>query len=157
MRHLNRSRPGNLERQTRGPIYTSSVSSSTSFSPEKQWDVYGWFGQSLQNKPFIAVDSRGRVFVTDPESYRVLEFSATGAFHASLLSGLIVNSDGIIGNILAPAGFTLFYDPALNPGLSGAYKFSGGGSLTPVPVPGAVLLGVLGLGTAGWRLRRKRA
>jgi DNA-binding beta-propeller fold protein YncE len=55
-----------------------SSADGTSYSPEKQWDVYGWFGQSLQNKPFIAVDSRGRVFVTDPESYRVLEFSATG-------------------------------------------------------------------------------
>ena len=27
-----------------------------SFSPLAQWDVNGWFGQSLENKPFIAVD-----------------------------------------------------------------------------------------------------
>jgi len=27
--------------------------------------------------------------------------------------------------------------------------------LAPAPLPGAVLLGVLGLGTAGWRLRRR--
>jgi uncharacterized protein (TIGR03663 family) len=49
-----------------------------SFSPDSQWDVYGWFGQSLENKPFIAVDGRGRVFITDPEGYRVMEFSNTG-------------------------------------------------------------------------------
>ncbi len=48
------------------------------FTPDKQWDVYGWFGQSLENKPFIAVDSQDRVFVTDPDGYRVLEYSASG-------------------------------------------------------------------------------
>jgi DNA-binding beta-propeller fold protein YncE len=40
--------------------------------------VNGWFGQSLDNKPFIAVDAKGDVFVTDPEGYRVLEFDNNG-------------------------------------------------------------------------------
>lgn len=48
------------------------------FSPEKQWDVFGWFGQSLDNKPFIAVNDAGHVFITDPEGYRVIEFNPTG-------------------------------------------------------------------------------
>lgn len=51
----------------------------TSFTPESQWDVYGWFGQSLENKPFIAVDQQGNVFVTDPDGYRVMEFTSAGA------------------------------------------------------------------------------
>ena len=48
------------------------------FLPEKQWDVFGWFGQSLDNKPFIAVNDDLHVFVTDPEGYRVMEFDQNG-------------------------------------------------------------------------------
>ena len=44
-----------------------------SFTPLKQWDVAGWVGQSLDNKPFIAVDNARHVFVTDPEGFRVIE------------------------------------------------------------------------------------
>ena len=48
------------------------------FLPEKQWDVFGWFSQSLDNKPFIAVNDDLHVFVTDPEGYRVIEFNPNG-------------------------------------------------------------------------------
>jgi predicted membrane-bound mannosyltransferase/DNA-binding beta-propeller fold protein YncE len=48
------------------------------FTPLRQWDVYGWFGQSLENKPFIAVNAQKHVFVTDPEGYRVMEFTDQG-------------------------------------------------------------------------------
>jgi DNA-binding beta-propeller fold protein YncE len=48
------------------------------FTPLKSWDVYAWFGQSLDNKPYLAIDSSGRVFATDPEGYRVLEFTPDG-------------------------------------------------------------------------------
>lgn len=51
---------------------------SLEFTPFKQWDVYGWFGQSVDNKPFIAVNDVGHVFITDPEGYRVMEFDAEG-------------------------------------------------------------------------------
>ena len=34
----------------------------------RQWDVSAWYGQSLDNKPFIAVDQNGYVYTTDPES-----------------------------------------------------------------------------------------
>lgn len=49
-----------------------------SFVPDRQWDVYGWFGQSLENKPFIAVNDDLHVFITDPEGYRVMEFDPNG-------------------------------------------------------------------------------
>jgi DNA-binding beta-propeller fold protein YncE len=52
----------------------------TFYSPTIQWDVNGWFGQSLDNKPFIAVSPDEHVFVTDPEGYRVIEFTAEGEF-----------------------------------------------------------------------------
>ncbi len=61
--------------QTFIPIESES---SLIFLPEKQWDVYGWFGQSLENKPFIAVNDDLHVFITDPEGYRVMEFDNNG-------------------------------------------------------------------------------
>jgi len=76
------------------------------FLPEKQWDVFGWFGQSLENKPFIAVNDDLHVFITDPESYRVMEFDADGAVvrvwgdfgntqtSFGLASGIAVDGDG---------------------------------------------------------------
>jgi predicted membrane-bound mannosyltransferase/sugar lactone lactonase YvrE len=48
------------------------------FTPLKQWDVAGWYGQSLDNKPFIAVDNKGHVFITDPEGFRVIEYTTDG-------------------------------------------------------------------------------
>ncbi|NUM46392.1 MAG: SMP-30/gluconolactonase/LRE family protein, partial [Anaerolineales bacterium] len=51
------------------------------YLPLKSWDINGWFGQSLENKPYIAVDGeRGRLLVADPESYRILEFTVEGEF-----------------------------------------------------------------------------
>ena len=48
------------------------------FTPLKQWDVAAWYGQSLDNKPFIAVDNKGHVFITDPDGYRVIEYTTDG-------------------------------------------------------------------------------
>ncbi|HEX9616054.1 MAG TPA: flippase activity-associated protein Agl23 [Anaerolineales bacterium] len=52
------------------------------FSPEgmflDSWPVEGWLGDSLDNKPYLAVDGEGRIYVTDPEGYRVIVFSNTG-------------------------------------------------------------------------------
>ena len=39
-----------------------------------------WAGQSINNKPYLATDSAGRVYVSDPEGYRVLIFSPAGAY-----------------------------------------------------------------------------
>ncbi len=46
----------------------------------RSWEVAAWSGQSVDNKPYIAVNEFGHVFVTDPENFRVLEFSGTGEF-----------------------------------------------------------------------------
>jgi predicted membrane-bound mannosyltransferase/DNA-binding beta-propeller fold protein YncE len=61
--------------QTFTPVETEG---NLSFVPAKQWDVYGWFGQSLDNKPFIAVNDDLHVFITDPDGYRVMEFDQNG-------------------------------------------------------------------------------
>jgi predicted membrane-bound mannosyltransferase/DNA-binding beta-propeller fold protein YncE len=49
------------------------------YLPTRSWDIVGWFGASLNNYPYITVHE-GNVFVTDPEGYRVLEFSDQGEF-----------------------------------------------------------------------------
>jgi DNA-binding beta-propeller fold protein YncE len=56
---------------------------TTNFTPLTTWEVYGWFGQSLDNKPYIAVDSANNVYVTDPEGPRVLKFDLNGKFLAA--------------------------------------------------------------------------
>jgi DNA-binding beta-propeller fold protein YncE len=81
---------------------------SLDYYPLNQWDVYGWFGNSLDNKPFITVSPQGNVYVTDPEGSRVIEFSPLGNFVSTwgdqgsdnssfgILSGVAINSDGQI-------------------------------------------------------------
>ncbi len=49
----------------------------------KEWPVEGWSSQSVVNKPFVAVDSTGTVYATDPEGYRVVVFDSEGAFKAT--------------------------------------------------------------------------
>ncbi len=47
---------------------------------DRQWEIAGWVGQSLDNKPYIAAGADGRVWVTDPEGFRVLCFDENGGF-----------------------------------------------------------------------------
>ena len=42
------------------------------------WNIEGWYGQSTNNKPFIAVDADGNVFITDPEGSLILVYSSSG-------------------------------------------------------------------------------
>ncbi len=51
-----------------------------SYAPRNSWDVVGWYGQSLDNKPYLAVAADGHVFASDPEGARILEFTADGKF-----------------------------------------------------------------------------
>jgi uncharacterized protein (TIGR03663 family) len=76
------------------------------FIPINAWDMYAWFGESLDNKPYLAADQRGHVFATDPEGYRVLEFDSQGEivrFWGDF--GLGAEGFGLVGAIaLDPAG-----------------------------------------------------
>ncbi|MEN8098591.1 MAG: NHL repeat-containing protein, partial [Chloroflexota bacterium] len=54
----------------------------TDHSFVRSWDIVGWYGQLPDNKPYITVDAQDRVYVTDPESYRVLMFQADGTYLA---------------------------------------------------------------------------
>jgi len=67
------------------------------FFPLQMWEVFGWYGQSLENKPFIAVNAEGHVFVNDPEQYRIIEFTGEGE---------VVRTWGDYGNTPATFGLT---------------------------------------------------
>jgi sugar lactone lactonase YvrE len=44
------------------------------FNPVLQWNVVGWEGESVVNKPFLTVDDQQRVFISDPEGYRIIGY-----------------------------------------------------------------------------------
>jgi DNA-binding beta-propeller fold protein YncE len=50
------------------------------YQPVQEWEVYAWFGESLDNKPYLDIDPQGFLYVTDPEGLRVLEFKEDGTF-----------------------------------------------------------------------------
>jgi sugar lactone lactonase YvrE len=50
------------------------------FDPVNEWTIDGWYGQSLNNKPYLDVSSEGDVCTSDPEGYRILCFEADGTF-----------------------------------------------------------------------------
>ena len=45
-----------------------------------EWPINGWYGQSLENKPYLAVNEDGVICVSDPEGFRILCFDAAGNF-----------------------------------------------------------------------------
>jgi predicted membrane-bound mannosyltransferase/DNA-binding beta-propeller fold protein YncE len=55
--------------------------SGANYSAARNWAFSGWDGQSLDNKPFLAVSpTNGHLMVADPEKSRVLEFDDQGTF-----------------------------------------------------------------------------
>ena len=54
--------------------------SESLFHSVAEWPIGGWIGQSLDNKPYLAVGDDGTVCTTDPEGYRVLCLEADGEF-----------------------------------------------------------------------------
>ncbi len=78
------------------------------YTPSLQWDVNAWFGQSLDNKPFIAVGTNENVFITDPEGSRIIEFKSNGEFvrtwgafgtgpeEIGLAAGITIDPNGFI-------------------------------------------------------------
>lgn len=53
---------------------------SLSFTTNLEWDIRGWYGDSLDNKPFLTLDADNNVLVADPILGRILEFASDGTF-----------------------------------------------------------------------------
>ncbi|MBV6452194.1 MAG: Virginiamycin B lyase [Anaerolineales bacterium] len=102
-------------------VRVESAGGEVSYQPLAQWDVNGWFGldgniQSLNNKPFIAVDGNDHVFITDPEGYRVIEFTSSGEFVRTWGDfGGDADQFGLpTGITVDPLGFVWVTDPGNN-------------------------------------------
>jgi DNA-binding beta-propeller fold protein YncE len=54
--------------------------STNNFTPLISWNIVGWYGQSLDNKPYLTILNNDHLLASDPEGYRILEFSGTGEF-----------------------------------------------------------------------------
>jgi sugar lactone lactonase YvrE len=61
-------------------IQVMAADDTGKYLPLINWEVVAWYGQSLDNKPYLAIDINGDVYTTDPEGYRVLHFTSTGTF-----------------------------------------------------------------------------
>jgi uncharacterized protein (TIGR03663 family) len=76
------------------------------FQPVASWGLQAWFGQSLENKPYLAVGPEGQVCTTDPEAARILCFDARGDF----LFGWALDGQGLgqpplpVGIAISPQG-----------------------------------------------------
>lgn len=71
------------------------------YAPSNSWDIDGWYGQSLDNKPAITADLLNRVVVADPEAGRILIFSYDGTFLNTFGELDMISPDGfgLIGGI----------------------------------------------------------
>ena len=88
-------------------IQVFSEVSPESFDAIQEWSVDAWYGQSLDNKPYLDAGSGNTLCTTDPEGFRVLCFTQDGEFllgwggvfgqdnyQFSLISGIALGSDG---------------------------------------------------------------
>lgn len=50
------------------------------FAYQTEWAFEGWYGQSIENKPFLTVGPQDQFCVTDPEGHRVLCFNKHGEY-----------------------------------------------------------------------------
>jgi DNA-binding beta-propeller fold protein YncE len=55
-------------------------SAAGQFDPAVEWPIEGWYGQGLENKPYLDVSSDGQVCSSDPEGNRILCFTTEGEF-----------------------------------------------------------------------------
>ncbi len=97
------------------------------YTPFRSWEVQAWYGQSLDNKPYLAVDTSGHLFASDPEGYRILEFSATGDAISSwgefgvnsnqfgLPVGISATPDGLLWVVDSSNSRVMLFSPSENP------------------------------------------
>ena len=82
-----------------------ATGNNAGYAPLYQWDVNSWYGQDLENKPYIAIGSDGRILVADPIFSSITLFEPDGTYVATLqdannglgmASGLAVTDDGLL-------------------------------------------------------------
>lgn len=103
--------PVGIEVDDRGRVYIADTwnkriqimlpdGDSLTYPTHITWDVDAWYGDSLDNKPFLAVDENYHVFVADPLMGRVLVFNQEGTFLRTWGSfGAGPDEIGIVGGL----------------------------------------------------------
>jgi uncharacterized protein (TIGR03663 family) len=61
-------------------IQVMSPDADGNYQSKTSWDIIAWYGQSLENKPYLVFDSQDHLFVSDPTGNRILEFNTEGDF-----------------------------------------------------------------------------
>ncbi|MCA9927301.1 MAG: hypothetical protein KC419_02440, partial [Anaerolineales bacterium] len=80
-----------------------------------EWQVNAWSGNSINNKPYIASDRDGRIYVTDPEGYRVIIFNAQGEYLARFGTfGTDMNAFGLPNGIFIDGDDNIYIADAGN-------------------------------------------
>lgn len=57
-----------------------SDESANDFTPIGSFDISAWYGQGIDNKPYLTTDMEGNIFLSDPEIGRILKFSPDGEY-----------------------------------------------------------------------------
>jgi DNA-binding beta-propeller fold protein YncE/predicted membrane-bound mannosyltransferase len=96
------------------------------FTYLQDWEIVGWYGQSLDNKPYLVADNLGNVFVSDPEGYRILQFESNGTFiqywgeygtdilGLNLPTGLVIDAQGDLWVVDSGNHRLLRFTPPMN-------------------------------------------
>lgn len=77
------------------------------FQSVNMWDVDAWSSDTLDNKPFLALDENGNVYLTDPDRGKVIVFDGEGQFvriwggfdntyTMNIISGVTIGTDGSV-------------------------------------------------------------
>ena len=92
------------------------------FRSARLWEVDAWSSDTLENKPFLALDPDGAVYITDPDRGRVIGFDSEGNFKVlwggfdnsylmGVISGIAATSDGTVWVSDATSNTLLLFQP----------------------------------------------
>ena len=93
-----------------------------SYRSKLAWEVQAWTSESLDNKPYIALDTAQNVYITDPDYGRILRFDQDGNFRQlwggfdnnyamGVISGVTVGQDGLVWVTDASSNLLLGFQP----------------------------------------------
>ena len=92
------------------------------FRSARLWEVDAWNSDSLDNKPFLALDKDGNVYITDPDRGRVIAFDGEGNFKVlwggfdnsylmGVMSGIATTADGKVWVSDSTSNSLLLFQP----------------------------------------------